>query len=76
MSSITDKDLEKARQTLGEIAKNMTDEQLKDDVVKIQYLTETWLDEFERKTFDGQTLAEKIPGFNNIHIMEETTKNE
>ena len=76
MSSITDKDLEKAKKILGETAKEMTDEQLKDQLVKIQYLTETWLDEFERQTLDGQTLAEKIPGFNNIHIMEETTKNE
>jgi hypothetical protein len=44
--------IEKARVILGNIAKDMTDDQLKDACVEIQYLIETWLDEFERSIFD------------------------
>lgn len=71
MTSISDKDIIEAKNILGDIAKDWTDEQLKDELVKIKYLTETWLDEFERKTFDGETLAEIIPGYNVHQIVDE-----
>lgn len=72
---ITDKDIQQARKTLGDTVKEWDDEKLKEELTKIQFLTESWLDEFERKTFDGKTLAEIIPGFNNYKITEEL-KNE
>jgi predicted ATPase len=76
MTSITDKDIVESREILGDVATDWSDDQLKDEIVKIQCLTDSWLDEFERKTFDGKTLAEIIPGFNAYNVAEELTKNE
>ncbi len=49
-----------AREILGDGAKDLTDEQVYDLVNEIQYLVDTWLEEFERKTFDGKTLNELL----------------
>lgn len=51
-------ELEEARKILGKTAEGMTDEQLQDQLVKIQYLAESWLDDYERSIFDGKTLSE------------------
>jgi len=50
--------LEEAKQILGTKAKNMTDGQIEDLVARFTYLADTWLDEYERKIFDGKTVAE------------------
>ncbi len=55
-----DTDIEKAKTILGDIAKQMTDDQLKDTYVEIQYLVESWLDDYERSIFDGKTLRELL----------------
>lgn len=60
MSNITEKDLVDAKNILGDIAKDWTDEQLKNELVKINYLVESWLDDFEKRVFEGKTLAETI----------------
>ena len=49
-----------ARETLGDSAKDMTDEQVFDLVTEMQYLVDSWLEEFERKTFDGKSLNELL----------------
>lgn len=59
---IEDNDIEKAREMLGDTAKSLTDEELKDQIVMVQYLLETWMDEFERKIFNGKTLNELLGG--------------
>lgn len=51
-------EVEQTRATLGNIAKKLSDEALKDTYVEIQYLVESWLDEYERSIFDGKTLQE------------------
>lgn len=53
-------DLAKARSILGNIARKMSDDELKDACVEMQYLIETWLDEYERSIFDGKTLRELL----------------
>ncbi len=55
-----EKNIQKAKEILGPLAAEFTQEQLKDAVVEIQYLCETWLDEFERGVFKGQTLNELL----------------
>lgn len=55
-----EKNIQKAKEILGEAAQAFTQEQLKDEVIKIQYLCEAWLDEFERESFDGLTLKELL----------------
>jgi NH3-dependent NAD+ synthetase len=56
----SDKDIVDAKQILGKLALNFTDEDIKEIVSEIHYLAETWLDDFERKMFDGHTLKELI----------------
>lgn len=53
-------DIEKAKTILGATAKKMTDDQLKDTCVEVQYLMETWLDDYERSIFGGKTLRELL----------------
>lgn len=55
-----EKNIQKAKEILGSLAKEFTPEQLQDVVSEIQYLTESWLDEFERKIFSGLTLRELL----------------
>ncbi len=49
-----------ARETLGEDAKSLSDEQVYDLVNEVQYLCDTWLEEYERKIFGGKTVNELI----------------
>lgn len=56
--SVEQTQVQKARQILGESAKNITDEQIESFVTKIDYLMNSWLDSFERQLFDGKTLRE------------------
>ncbi len=53
-------DIEKAKVILGDIAKKMNDDQLKDTCVEAQYLVESWLDDYERSIFEGKTLRELL----------------
>ncbi|OGM01893.1 hypothetical protein A2115_00385 [Candidatus Woesebacteria bacterium GWA1_41_8] len=52
--------LERARKLLGKTTETLTDEELQDQLVMIQYLAVSWLDDFERKIFNGKTLQELI----------------
>lgn len=51
-------DLEEARKILGKTAESFSDEQLRDQVAMINFLAESWLDDYERSIFDGKTLSE------------------
>lgn len=55
-----EKNIQKAKDTLGALADQFTQEQLKETVTEIQYLADSWLDDFERETFNGQTLNELL----------------
>lgn len=52
--------LHKAREILGELANEYSDDELWKIVTEIQFLTDCWLDEFEREIFDGKTLNELL----------------
>jgi len=58
--NISDKDLLKAKRTLGQLASHFTDGEIKDIVTETHFLVETWLDDFEREAFDGKTLKELL----------------
>ncbi len=47
-----------ARETIGESAEALTDSQVYDLVNEIQYLVDSWLEEYERQVFKGNTLNE------------------
>ncbi len=55
-----DKKIQRAREILEPLANEFTLDQLKDVVVEIQYLAESWLDDFEREIFKGKTLKELL----------------
>jgi hypothetical protein len=55
-----DRDIQKAKEILGALANLFPPVELKDTVVKMQFLAESWLDDFEREIFDGKTLNELL----------------
>jgi hypothetical protein len=50
--------LEEARKILGKTAKNLSNMQLQDEMAKIDFLVESWLDDYERTILKGKTLNE------------------
>jgi hypothetical protein len=57
---IEQKDIDEARDILGDIAKDISDDDLRNMLVEIQFLVESWIDEYERKNFNGKTLNELL----------------
>jgi hypothetical protein len=57
---IEQEDIDEARDILGDIAKDISDDDLRNIVVEIQFLVESWIDEYERKTFNGKTINELL----------------
>ena len=55
-----EKQIQRAKELLGEKLTYFTPEQLRDLITEIQFLTDSWLDDFERRIFDGVTLAELL----------------
>ena len=55
-----DKNLQSANEILGDLATQFTKEQIKDVISEIQYLTDCWLDDFERSIFGGLILKEVL----------------
>ena len=49
-----------AREILGDSAKDLTDAQVYDLVNGVQFLVDSWLEEYEKDIFDGKTLDELI----------------
>ena len=50
--------IEEAREFLREVAEEMSDEQPQEQLTKMKYLTEGWLDQYEKSIFYGKTLNE------------------
>ena len=55
-----EKNLQKAKDILGVVANELTADQLKGVITEIQYLVDSWLDDYERNVFDGLTLKELL----------------
>lgn len=55
-----EKNIQKTKEILGDLAYQLTPEQLKDTVAEVQFLAESWLDDFEREIFGGLTLKEML----------------
>lgn len=56
------KDIQEARAILGESAERLTDSQVYDLVTEIQFLVDSWLEEYEKNVFEGKTLDEVLGG--------------
>ena len=57
---ISDEEIQEAKRVLGHLTSNLPEEDLKNAVTEIHFLAESWLDEFERKAFNGKTLNELL----------------
>jgi hypothetical protein len=55
-----DKSIQKAKIILGDLATEFSKEDLRDLVAQVEYLAESWLDDFERDVFNGKTLNELL----------------
>jgi len=55
-----EKTILEAREILGEPARDLSDEQVFDLVNEVQFLIDGWLEEYERKVFDGKSLDEVL----------------
>lgn len=51
---------DKARQILGSAANNIDNEQLENFVMQLEFLTNVWLDLYEKQLFEGKTLREIV----------------
>ena len=52
--------IKEVKKILGPLANNFTDEQFKLTLTEVQFLTDSWLDEFEKDLFDGQTVHQLL----------------
>jgi len=55
-----DKNIQKAKAILGDLANSFSKDDLRDVVAQVEYLAESWLDDFERDVFNGKTLNELL----------------
>ena len=53
-----DSKLLKVRNIMGDVVSTLSDEELAVYVTTFQCLVDSWLDEYERQSFDGKTLRE------------------
>lgn len=60
MASKEETVLHKARATLGDCVTNVSDEELEIYITELQHLIEYWLDNFERRLFEGLTLKQAL----------------
>jgi len=54
--------LQKARRVLGESVKDLPDQILDAFITELQYLADSWLDDYEKGVFDNKTLDELLKG--------------
>lgn len=55
-----DKTIKQARTILGGLIDKFSSEELQEVIILLQYLTETWLDMYEKELFNGKTLNELL----------------
>lgn len=55
-----EKNIQRAKEVLGELSKQFSKTEMRDLVAQVEYLAESWLDEFERDIFSGKTLNELL----------------
>jgi uncharacterized protein involved in exopolysaccharide biosynthesis len=54
--------IEKSRRILGEVASDLSDDDLQIFLTEIQYLINSWFDHYEKQIFNGQTLRQVLNG--------------
>ena len=56
----SDRRIKQAKEALGLLAFEFSESELNNLILEVESLTESWLDEFERQTFNGLTLQELL----------------
>lgn len=57
---LQDRTIFEAREILGELAKDLADDKIYELINEIQFLVESWIEEYERKVFNGMSLEELL----------------
>jgi len=57
-----DSRLLKARRIMGDEVAGISDQDLENYLSQLEFLLNSWLDEYERQVFDGRTLGKVIQG--------------
>ncbi|HYM65160.1 MAG TPA: hypothetical protein VES68_01600 [Candidatus Sulfotelmatobacter sp.] len=57
---IEEKKLQEAKKILGTLSYELTPAQLNEAIIEIEFLSESWLNDFERSIFNGLTLQELL----------------
>lgn len=57
-----DSNILKARRLLGAHSSGLTNDQVKTIITELQFLADTWLDEFEKTTFQGMSVTQVVNG--------------
>lgn len=60
LSNSEDNKFMKMRKLLGKAAQGLSDEQIEALTINFQYLVDSWIDEYERKVFNGKLLREVL----------------
>lgn len=55
-----DEELRLARNTFGKLSSFFSGEEFKVVITEIKYLSQTWVDEFEKNIYKGKTLSELL----------------
>ena len=55
-----EKPIKHARKIMGEAAKQYSDSDIKSILTNTKFLAQSWLNDFERESFDGKTLDELL----------------
>lgn len=61
-----EKTIQKTKEVLGVLAKDLSEENLRDIASEIQFLADSWLDDFEMEIFNGLTLNELLHEKGNV----------
>jgi hypothetical protein len=54
--------LQKARRIMGAEVDGVSDQELENYLSQLEFLLDSWLDEYERQVFDGRTLSKVMQG--------------
>lgn len=57
---IENRNFKKTKEILGTLANEFSEAELRDVIAQVEYLAESWVDDFERDIFGGLTLKEVL----------------
>lgn len=66
-NNVEEREIIKMKELLGAKGKGLTTDQIQDLMIKIKYLVNSWIDDFEKEIYDGMTLNQLLASKKNSH---------